>query len=103
LSIFTTKLEPILPKIPEEIQFAPPRRRAAKRHCLAEKLPFPLREKSGGRKIKKCKGNFSAWLRATRGRRGYACGSRTKSFPSPSTFHFLSARQIAVEENHKMF
>jgi len=27
--------------------FVPPRRRAAKRHCLAEKLPFPLEEKIG--------------------------------------------------------
>jgi hypothetical protein len=27
-------------------------------------LPFPLREKSGARKNKKCKGNFSARLRA---------------------------------------
>jgi hypothetical protein len=31
---------------------------------LAEKLPFPLRLKNGARKIKKCKDNFSARLRA---------------------------------------
>jgi hypothetical protein len=42
-----------------------PRRRAATRHCLAEKLPFPFRRKElGAREIKKSKGNFSARLRA---------------------------------------
>jgi hypothetical protein len=53
LSIFTTKLEPTLSKIPDKIQFAPPHRRAAKRHCLAEKLPYLLKEKIGALKIKK--------------------------------------------------
>jgi hypothetical protein len=42
---YTIPVEPTLSKIPEKIQspIAPPRRRAAKQHCLAEKLPFPLR------------------------------------------------------------
>ena len=44
-------LEPILSKTAEKRQ--PLRRRAAKRHCLAEKLPFPFREKIGARKNQK--------------------------------------------------
>ena len=60
-SIFTTKLELILPKIAEKIQFAPPRRFAA---LPRRKIAFSFEEKIGARKIKKCKGNFSARLRA---------------------------------------
>jgi len=48
-----------------------------RRLCLAEKLPFPSKEKIGARKIKKCKGNFSARLRATRGRRGRGVATRS--------------------------
>jgi len=47
LSIYTTKLEPILAKISELRKPVASRRFAAA--CLAEKLPFPLRIKKRAR------------------------------------------------------
>jgi hypothetical protein len=72
-------LEPTLSKICELRK--PPRRRAAKRYCLAEKLRFPFKRRICARKVKRCYGNFSTWLCAQ------SCGAAGlriagKNFPS---------------------
>jgi hypothetical protein len=48
LSIFTTKLELILLKMPEKNPIAPPRHQPpSSAACLAEKFSFPFRKKIG--------------------------------------------------------
>ena len=66
------------------------RRPASQKNCL-----FPLKEKNGARKIKKCKGNFSALLRVDMQEAGFPDGSLAKIFPLKLP-QFLPARFLSV-------
>jgi len=57
----------------------PPSGTASQKNC-----PFLLREKIGARKIKKCKGNFSARLRAGARAAGFRLRLAGKNFPPPT-------------------
>ena len=63
-SIYTTKLEPILPKIPEKIQSLRPAAVPLRGTASQKNCSLLLKEKPARAKLKKCKGNFSARFRA---------------------------------------
>ena len=97
LCIYTTTLEPILAKISEKIQLAPPRRRATKRHCLAEKLPFSLRIKKSARaESKNVKAIFLLGSALNRADGGTSLRLAGKNFPPQTPPIFARSLEMKI-------